>query len=186
MLKITGAVARSRNASAINMESSLVFSKAVILRVLGRPGVLFSHTPWIVLCAVVDTMDKCAREEDLMGHTGEGNDPVRGGPKISATKPHEIRNDPSTEPNLQDRSTSADQPQPLDANGDQPDSNHVEVTGSKLGYYNYNSSDPADWRPWGMYDHKFIPPLSEVAFSKALEQLKTDQAADRGALRGSD
>ena len=82
------------------------------------------------------------------------------------------------------KNESADQPQPLNANGDEADSNHVEVTDRKLGYYDYTSSDPADWRPWGLYDDKFIPPPLEAARSKALEQLKTDHVADQAALRG--
>jgi hypothetical protein len=52
-----------------------------------------------------------------------------------------------------------------------------------LGYYDYATLNPAHWRPWGLYDDKFIPPPSDSAFSKALEQLKIDDTAHQAALR---
>lgn len=51
-----------------------------------------------------------------------------------------------------------------------------------IGHYDYTSSENADWRPWGLYDHKHIPPPSEQAFSKALDQLKIETAEQRAAL----
>ena len=52
-----------------------------------------------------------------------------------------------------------------------------------IGYYDYTSSNHADWRPWGgLYDHKFIPPPSKAAFSKALDQLNIGSADRRATL----
>ena len=44
--------------------------------------------------------------------------------------------------------------------------------GDWLLHNDYTSSNYANWRPWGLYDHKYIPTPSEAAFSNALQQLK--------------
>ena len=51
-----------------------------------------------------------------------------------------------------------------------------------IGYYDYTSGESADWRPWGLYDHKHIPPPDEQAFFKALDQLKIETAKQRATL----
>jgi hypothetical protein len=51
-----------------------------------------------------------------------------------------------------------------------------------IGYYDYTSSNYANWRPWGLYDHKHIPRPSEAAFSNALQQLKAENPVDRETL----
>lgn len=52
-----------------------------------------------------------------------------------------------------------------------------------LGHYDYASSNDADWRPWGLYDHKHIPQPSEAAFCEALHQLGIEKDDKRRRAR---